>query len=279
MAPKLDLIAFFEGTGADFRGRKFSDILQWPDSELEASHDYIQTLFPLPEASQVNWSATIIDSRVFDAFRSQPELREKLRAALTRMLSFYGFQWLDDAGEKRVRQNSQKTYDGPTPLSPVKTNLYSLCQVVRGDNFDTASQNWVCRFDHNHLRITRIIRSLRILGLQEEALAFFKALKLVQEASNISSRSLMYWSRAAFRPLDIAPEVDPEDEDAVRGPKFLREYEKKRHEEAVAKKEDGESTVRQIPEPVRETQPSPNPAASSEPMVEGDERESLLEDR
>lgn len=94
---------------------------------------------------------------------------------------------------------------------------------------------------------------MRVLGLEEEALAFFKALKLVQEASNISPRSLMYWSRAAFRPLDIAPEVDPEDEDTVRGPKFLRELEKKLREEGVVKMDDGESTVGQIPEPVIET--------------------------
>jgi len=111
MAPKLGLIAFFEGTGGDFLGRKFSDILEWPDSELEVSHDYIQTLFPLPEASQMNWSATVIDRKVFDAFRARPELRGKLRTALTRMLSFYGFQWLEDAGEKKVRQTPSE-YDG-----------------------------------------------------------------------------------------------------------------------------------------------------------------------
>jgi len=135
---------------------------------------------------------------------------------------------------------------------PIEANIDPICQIVRGDNFAKASQNWVYRFDHNHLRITRIIRSLRVLGLEEEALAFFKALKLVQEASNISSISLMYWSRAAFRPLDIAPEVDPEDEDLVRGPRFLREFEAKRREEAVIKNEE-ESSVEQLPEPLRGT--------------------------
>lgn len=62
----------------------------------------------------------------------------------------------------------------------------------------------------------------------------------------------MYWSRAAFRPLDIAPEVDPEDEGAVRGPKFLREFEKERREEAAMKRDDEESTVEQITEPQRD---------------------------
>jgi Opioid growth factor receptor (OGFr) conserved region len=117
MAPTMELTAFFEGTEGDYRGRKFSDILEWSDSELEASHDYIQTLFPLPEASLVNWSATIIDRKVFDAFRAQPELREKLRAALTRILSFYGFQWLENADHKKVRQTPPKSDESLAPLS------------------------------------------------------------------------------------------------------------------------------------------------------------------
>jgi hypothetical protein len=252
MSSKLDIIAFFEGTGGDFRGRKFSDILKWPDSELEASHDYIQNLFPLPEASLANWSATIIDRKVFDAFRAQPNLQEKLRAALARMLFFYGFQWFENAGQKKVRQTPLNFEGFLHHFILFETNLNPFRQIVRGDNFDTASQNWVCRFDHNHLRITRIIRSLRVLGLEEEPLAFFEALKSVQHASNISSRSLMYWSRAAFRPLDIAPDVDPEDEDAVRGPRFLREFEAKRREEALMKTDVEESTVGQMPEPQRE---------------------------
>jgi hypothetical protein len=123
MAPKSDLIAFFEGSGGDFRGRKFSDILKWSDVELEASHDYIQTLFPLPEASQVIWSAAIIDRKVFDAFHAQPELRGKLRAALTRMLSFYGFQWLEDASEKKVRKLARDMMGSLYQFIPIQANL------------------------------------------------------------------------------------------------------------------------------------------------------------
>jgi hypothetical protein len=103
--------------------------------------------------------------------------------------------------------------------------------------------------DHNHLRITRIIRSLRVLGLEEEALAFFHALKRVQESSIISPRSLMYWSRATFRPLNLAPDVESDDEDGLRGPKFLRDFEKKRREEAKVKKDVAETTVEQNAEP------------------------------
>lgn len=99
------------------------------------------------------------------------------------------------------------------------------------DNFDEARGNWVRRFDHNHLRITRILRSSRLLGLENEALAFYRKLKWVQERSTISSRSLQFWTRAIQRPLYIAPDVDEEDEHYVRGPSFLREFEEMRQKQ------------------------------------------------
>ena len=86
------LIAFYEDTGSDVRGRQLSDILRWGVNKLESSHDYIQTLFPLPERSGVNDRAPIIDRHVFEAFRARPELQDKLRDAFRKMLWFYGFE-------------------------------------------------------------------------------------------------------------------------------------------------------------------------------------------
>lgn len=57
----------------------------------------------------------------------------------------------------------------------------------------------------------------------------------------------MYWTRAAFRPLNISPDVEPGDEDAVQGPRFLKEFEKKRREEAATSEEE-EVLVEQLPE-------------------------------
>jgi hypothetical protein len=122
MAHEPDLISFFEGTGVDYRGRKLSDILAWSDDQLELSHDYIQSVFPLPEESRINWSAKMVDRRVFDAFHSQPELRTKLREAFTRILLFYGFKWSGDEGEKSV---CQATKYHPLPDTLETHNPYS----------------------------------------------------------------------------------------------------------------------------------------------------------
>ena len=46
------LVAFNLGEAPDHRGRFVGEILQQDDDWLEATHDYIQWLFPLREPSQ-----------------------------------------------------------------------------------------------------------------------------------------------------------------------------------------------------------------------------------
>ena len=184
----------------DAQGRSLSDILSWSDSRLEFSHDYIQTLFPLPERSPIDPLAPIIDHATFAAFRSRPEVRFRLRLALERICQFYGFRF-QGTGE----------YDS-----------FGIEKQGSG-RFEARARNWVSRFNHNHLRITRIIRCLRVLGLDEEAKAFFDAVKKVHgDTGRISDRSLMFWTRAMERPLYLAPE---DEEDKGMGKAFLYEFE------------------------------------------------------
>jgi hypothetical protein len=192
------LIRFFDPAIAapGPRNRSLATILAWPDSQLESSHDYIQTVFPLPEESMFSF-APIVTKEVRDAFLAQAELGASLRGALERMLAFYGLQFgaVTD-GE------SQKT-------------------VTRGPHFATASRNWVTRFDHNHLRMTRILRSLRVLGLEGEAAALHKFLSTDEKVtSSVSPRSQMYWRRAAERDLYLPPDEEGEDAEGIA---WLRE--------------------------------------------------------
>ncbi|MCJ1417541.1 hypothetical protein MMC32_003885 [Xylographa parallela] len=196
------LISFYDPviTATDAKGRTLGSILAWNDRNLESCHDYIQVLFPLPEASAFSYVAPVVDKATFKAFHSRPDLQAQLRMSLVRILGFYGFEL-------------QEIERGP--------------EVIRGPDFASASKNWVTRFDHNHLRITRIIRSLRVLGLEKEARAFFAALQAVYKSSDgrISQKSMMFWTRAAERPLYLAPEDDRDDGDGLD---FLYEYEEKK---------------------------------------------------
>jgi Opioid growth factor receptor (OGFr) conserved region len=57
--------------------------------------------------------------------------------------------------------------------------------------------------NHNHLRITRILKSLRLLGLEAEATAFFVCLADIyhvesgKDAPGISDETLTFWKAAA----------------------------------------------------------------------------------
>jgi hypothetical protein len=73
------IIGFYGGTHPDHRGRYLREIQQWQDSQLEAVHDYIQWLFPLPERSGFNVAAPVLNPKSIQEFRNQPDLKDNLR--------------------------------------------------------------------------------------------------------------------------------------------------------------------------------------------------------
>lgn len=167
--PDSALVQFYAGTGTDARGRRIGDIWQWDDTALERVHDYIQWLFPLPDASLFNDSAPLLSRADIAAFAARAELRGNLRRSLARQLAFYGFAL--EAGP----------------------------HVARGANFAARAANWLTRGNHNFLRLTRILRSLALLGLDAEARALLGALEEVYRAGGadaIGERSLNFWRNA-----------------------------------------------------------------------------------
>jgi hypothetical protein len=169
------LTRFFAG-GADDDGRTFDEILGWDDARLEMVHDYIQWIFPLPERSGANPSAPVLDAGTIAAIRRNAEMQGWLRAGFQRMLAFYGFALEGDA-------------------------------VAQGPRFATASRNWLHAGNHNHLRLTRMLRSLRVLGLEREAAGLWEALRALYERENaagqrtITPETFVFWREAATGPL------------------------------------------------------------------------------
>jgi hypothetical protein len=86
------------------------------------------------------------------------------------MLAFYGFAW---SGER----------------------------IVKGPSFAQRS-DWLHPGNHNHLRLTRILRSLHLLGEPQAALAFYDALSDIYYderrtgRNRISDRTFSFWSGA-----------------------------------------------------------------------------------
>lgn len=115
-------------------------------------------------------------------------------------------------GSTSTEQLLSQTENTPAPTSSSTASATAakpkILRVVRAPGWESAFDNWAVRFNHNHLRMTRIIRSLRVLGLQEECEAFYRALEdaFNDPESSINERSMGYWTKALNNPLHIAPD-------------------------------------------------------------------------
>jgi len=143
--------AFLRGDAPDAAGRRLAEVLAFDDARLEARHDFIQWLFPLPEPSRAVPGSPVLDAAQAAAIRADPKALEGLRAALSRMGRFY-----------------------------------------------EATDHWLVPLDHNHLRITRILRAVHALLGEGEAQDFHAAV-LARNASAggpVNAGSLRHWAAA-----------------------------------------------------------------------------------
>jgi hypothetical protein len=165
------LLNFYRGDGTDSEGRFLEEIWQWSDQDWEQVHDFIQWVFPSTERSQYNPDVPLLSPVDIAAFRNDALLRSRLRRSFERMLAFLGLS-RSDAG-----------------------------RIVEGPNFAERTANvWAYR-NHNWLRITRILRCLSLLGLEDEARAFYDWLADIyrERSFPIPPDTFRYWTAAAGR--------------------------------------------------------------------------------
>jgi hypothetical protein len=170
------LLAFYSGSGRDEGGRTLRDVRSMSEEQLESSHDYVQWLFPLLERSRAVPSAPVMDQNGAAAFRANPALRRELRESLFRMLRFYGLEAREGTDE---------------------------WQIERGPAFRERSRVWLSPGNHNFLRLTRIMKSLVLLGEGELARALLGCLEGIHDenAGVIGATTLAFW-RDAVEPSE-----------------------------------------------------------------------------
>lgn len=161
------LVDFYRGQARDKGNRLLTDLWGWNDVDLEEVHDYVQWMFPLPEPNWFNPDAPLLTDDIA-AFRDDPQLQANLRKSFDRFLSFLGLA---------------RTEDG---------------RVIEGNNFAARVPDvWAC-FNHNWLRLTRVLRSLKLLGLEAEAQALYDRLEAFYRGGKfpIPPDTLQYWTEA-----------------------------------------------------------------------------------
>ena len=162
------LLDFYHGTATDSAGRWLRDLWQWNDDDLEAVHDFIQWMFPLPEPSQFNPDAPPLTPDDVAAFRTDKTVRLHLRRSFERIISFLGLEVRNDG-----------------------------C-IGEGPNFASRAADVWTSPNHNWLRITRILRSLTLLGLESEAQALYACLSSFYRSRRfpIPDSTFRYWTAA-----------------------------------------------------------------------------------
>ena len=165
------LLAFYSGIGVDHRNRSIEQVLRLSISAMEDTHDYIQWLFPLDVCSSVTPNAPHVDDTCKTAFRRDPALRATLLRSLDKMLAFYGM----------------KLARGPTGDD-----------VVRAAFFAKRAPHWLTLGNHNYLRITRMLKSLVLLGHHQLAASLLKCLETMylEHGQAIGTTTLAYWRHA-----------------------------------------------------------------------------------
>jgi Opioid growth factor receptor (OGFr) conserved region len=162
------LVHFYRGEGTDAEGRRLQELWGWSDEDLEEVHDFVQWLFPLPEPSRYNPDAPLLTDEDVAAFRADERLQENLRKSFRRFLTFLGLA-ATNAGD-----------------------------VVEAPNFSARVPDVWAVPNHNWLRITRVLRSLKVLGLEREAQALYDRLHALYSSRRfpITEDTIQFWTEA-----------------------------------------------------------------------------------
>jgi hypothetical protein len=139
------ILKFYKEETPNNSGLYYKDILMLPDKDLENNHRYIQWLFPLKERSKAVPNAPILDEEDILAFKEDAVLKDKLIEAMVRMMHFYGFYFI------------------PTVEDPDELDVLGILGIQDPNKL----RKWVTPHNHNFLRLSRILQSLRLLGCKK----------------------------------------------------------------------------------------------------------------
>ena len=171
----MDLVRFYRGeisTGErlyDHEGYTFDEIMKFNYEQLESYHRWVQWVFPTKERSFFQPDVPILNNEVIKLFQEDEVLQHRTKWAFLKVIDFYGFELKEENGEEQV--------------------------VLQQEGYHHANPKWAIQFfNHNYLRITRVLTALRYFGHNEWSVKFKNAL---MEHANRDTESTMFWEQAA----------------------------------------------------------------------------------
>ena len=154
---------FLQRKVSDNKGRQLADIWAFSDFQLEHTHNYIQWLFPIDKPSANNRYAPVLTENDIELCRQDMRIQENLIFSFNMMLKFWGIERQD-------------------------------CQFILIANQPQNHKLWLTRYNHNKLRISRVIRSLGLLGQIQLAKDFqYFVIKTAYDSQKVSEETMQNW--------------------------------------------------------------------------------------
>lgn len=157
------------------------EVLRYSDAMIESDSSFFQFLFPIDSISGHN-PLPPIPADFARTVASTPGFGLSFMLGVRRVMKFWGFQYRGTSSTRRP--------------------LWRLAP-----DFDVADHGWTQRVDHNHQRVTHVIRSLRLIRADRTARAVYRCMmRAIRERGfPVREQTRRLWRRQALGPLDIYP--------------------------------------------------------------------------
>lgn len=175
---------------------------------LERCHSFIQWLFPIQEPG-LNPDAQVLMKHEIAAMRADGAVQERIWKSFNIMLRFYGMQvTVDPALEKagQVPKFYQSTKLAATPWRPAtggsneNQQLYHFAKL--NDEVQPQLYKNLNTSGHNYLRITRILKFLGEMGMEDVKISWLVFLAqevlLKRDLWNCRDSLVDYWSGTIY---------------------------------------------------------------------------------
>jgi len=161
-SPLSTALRFYVLGGKDDLGRTHEEMMAYSDDRCEGCHDWIQTFFPTAEPSHFASVFPQITEADAAALQASPEARARMQLSAKKFMDFLGV--------------------APGAVDRKKWG------------------NWAHDGNHNLLRVTRAIRSLRLFGEEDAARAFHAAVDAAADEMGLSPSTREFWAAALTAP-------------------------------------------------------------------------------
>lgn len=182
--PAATITEFYRDEFKTPSGHSIRRVINWKNEYLEECHDYIQWAFPLRERSAFNGDAPVLTDEDLDAFELL-SVRGSLLQMFASMMVFYGFA-VHDLYHNYSKDKSLKHLQVPPKL------------YYHPTFWKERSEDWITPGNHNFLRLTRIMTSMKLLGFGGHSVALYEMLTDIYADHwlIIGEETMNYWTEA-----------------------------------------------------------------------------------